>query len=76
MITFDQAIDSVMQLPTEQQEMLINIFYRRLMEKKRKEIAADAKESISAFHDGRLKPQPVQEIILELRNTLNEEKEL
>lgn len=76
MITLDQAIDSVRQLPTEHQEMLIDIFYRRLMEKRRKEIAADAKKSIAAFHAGELKPQPLHEIITELRNMSNGMAEL
>ncbi|MEI6258388.1 MAG: hypothetical protein WCR46_00575 [Deltaproteobacteria bacterium] len=66
MITLDYAIDTVRQLPTEQQEMLIDIFYRRHFEKRRREIADDARKSIADFHAGRLKPKSVQEIISEL----------
>jgi hypothetical protein len=70
--TLDQAIDTVMQLPLEQQEMLIDIVRSRHIENRRREIAKDAQESIAAFHAGKLKPQPVNEIITELRQSLNE----
>lgn len=43
MITLDQAIDTVEQLPAEQQEILVDIFYHRHLEKRRGEIAEDAK---------------------------------
>jgi len=69
MITLDQAIDTVQQLPTEQQEILIDILYHRHVEKRRREIAEDAKKSIADFHAGRLQPKSVQEIISELRMT-------
>ena len=69
MITLDQAIDIVQQLPAEQQEILVDILYHRHVEKRRREIAEDAKKSISDFHAGRLQPKSVQEIISELRMT-------
>ncbi len=69
MITLDQAIDTVQQLPTEQQEILVDILYHRHVEKRRREIAEDSKKSIADFHEGRLQPKSVQEIISELRMT-------
>ncbi len=69
MITLDQAIDTVKQLPTEQQEILIDIFYHWQLEKRRKEIAEDAKTAIADFHAGKLQLKSVQEIISELRMT-------
>ncbi|SLM28583.1 conserved hypothetical protein [Desulfamplus magnetovallimortis] len=71
MITLDQAIDTVNQLPAEQQEVLFDIFYHRKIEKRRKEIAEDAKNSIADFHAGRLKTKPVKSIISELAQTLD-----
>jgi len=71
-ITLDQALDTVMQLPFEQQEMLLDIIHRRHIESRRQEIAQDAQEAIDAFHAGKLKPQPVEEIIAELRQSLDE----
>ncbi len=69
MITLDQAIDTVNQLPIEQQKILADIFYYRHLEKRRREIAEDAKKSIADFHAGKLRPKPVHEIISELRMT-------
>jgi hypothetical protein len=42
------------------------------IESQRKELAQDANEAIAAFHEGKLKPQPVEEIIAELRQSLDE----
>ena len=71
-ITLDQALDTVMQLSFEQQEMLLEIIRNRHLESRRQEIARDAQTSIAAFHAGELKPQPLNEIITELRQALNE----
>ncbi|MBF0378614.1 MAG: hypothetical protein HQK72_14220 [Desulfamplus sp.] len=72
MVTLDYAINTIEQLPITDQEILIDIVYHRLTEKRRKEIAEDAKKSIADFHAGKLKTQSVEDIILELRTTLNE----
>lgn len=69
MITLDQAIDTVQQLPADQQEILVDIIYHRHLEKRRREIAEDAKKSIADFHSGKLKSKSLQEIISELRMT-------
>lgn len=71
-VTLDQALDTVMQLSFEQQEMLLDIIHRRHIESRRAEIAQDARQAIAAFHAGELKPQPVAEIIGELRQSLDE----
>jgi hypothetical protein len=71
-ITLDQAIDTVMQLPFEQREMLIEIIRSRHIVNRRKEIAEDAQESIAAYRAGVLKSQPLEEIIDDLRKFLDE----
>lgn len=71
-ITLDQAIDTVMQLSIEQQEMLIEIIRNRHIEDRRREIGKDAQESIAAFHAGVLRPQPLEVIIDDLRKSLDE----
>lgn len=76
MTNLDQVLDTVMQLPLEQQEMLIQILRKRHIESHRAEIAKDAQEAIAAFHQGRLKPQPIEEILTELRQSLYENSEL
>jgi len=69
MSTLDQAIDTVRQLPLEQQEILIDIFHHRHIEKRRREISVDAKRAIADFHAGKLQPKPVHEILSELHIT-------
>ncbi len=71
-ITLDQAIDTVMQLPFEQREMLIEIIRSRHIENRRKEIAEDAHKSIAAFRAGGLRPQPLEAVIDDLRKSLDE----
>jgi hypothetical protein len=73
-VTLDQVIDTVMQLPLEQQEMLVEIIRRRHVEKRRREIALDAEKSIAAFRAGILRPQSLESIIAELRESLEEEE--
>ena len=75
MSTLNQVLEAAMQLPSEQQEMLIEILRHRHIEQRRDEIARDAKESLQQFREGKLKPQPVEEIITELRQSLNDEGE-
>ena len=70
MTTLEQALDTVSQLPLEQQEMLLKIIENRLSETRRKEIAQDAQEAITAFHQGKLSPQSAEAVITELRETL------
>ena len=72
MITLDQAIDTVMQLPPEQREMLIDILHNRYIEERRNEIADDAQKSLAAFRAGSLKLQSANEVITELRESLDD----
>jgi hypothetical protein len=72
-VSLDQAIDVAMRLPREQREMLVNIIRRREIEARREEIAKDARASIAAFRAGKLKPQSVDKIIRELRQTSEDE---
>ena len=71
MVTLSQVLETAMQLPVEQQEMLIEILHNRHLEQRREEIAEDARRSIQAFHAGEIQPQPVEDIILELRQSLD-----
>jgi len=73
MVTLEEAILTVNQLPLEQREMLLEIVKNQMIETRREEIAQDAKEAIAAFHRGELKPQPIENIISELRATLTKD---
>ena len=74
MVTLEEAISTVNQLPLEQREMLLEIVKNQMIEAQREEIAKDAKEAIAAFHRGDLKPQPIENIISELQATLIEDQ--
>ena len=74
MVTLEEAISTVNQLPIDQREMLLEIVKNQMIEAQREEIAKDAKEAIGAFHRGDLKPQPIENIIAELQATLTEEQ--
>ena len=67
MMTLDQILDEVMELPEDQQDMLVDIVRHRRIEAQRKDIAEAANESLALFHSGQLKPQPVEDIIEKLR---------
>jgi hypothetical protein len=75
MPTLDQALDIALQLPLEQQTMLIEIIRHRQIEARRTEIAANAQQAIEAFHQGQLVPQSADMAIAELRRSLNHEIE-
>ncbi|BAU65574.1 hypothetical protein STA3757_29620 [Stanieria sp. NIES-3757] len=73
MTSLDKVLDEAMDLPLEQQEMLIQILQRRMIERRRDEIATDAKTSLAEFKAGKLKAQSAEEAIASLREFLQHE---
>lgn len=73
-VTLDHAIDTAMQLPPEQREMLLEILQSRQIEARRQEMASNAQESLSTFHAGQLKGQTATEIIDELRQEVEDDE--
>jgi transcriptional regulator with AAA-type ATPase domain len=73
MTSLDKVLDEAMDLPLEQQEMLIQILQRRIVERRRDEIATDAVTSLAEFRAGKLKVQTANEAIAELREFLDRE---
>ncbi len=66
MTTLDQALDTAMKLSHEQKQMLIEILWKRQIEERRDEIAANAREAIRAFHAGELKTETMDELLTRL----------
>lgn len=66
MITLEQALLTVNQLPLEEREMLLEIVRNQMIETYRQQMAEDAKNSIEMFHQGNLKSQSLESIIAEL----------
>jgi hypothetical protein len=73
-VTLDQVIDSAMQLPPDQREMLVSILNKRQIEARRREIVLDAQESLAAYRRGELNAQSAAEVIRELHRTLEEDE--
>lgn len=72
MSSLDQVLESALQLPYEQQEMLIKILQNRYYQSRRSEIAADAQQSLTDFRAGKFQSQSAQSAIAELRQSLDE----
>lgn len=72
MNTLDQVLETALQLPYEQQEMLIEILQNRHHESRRAEIAADAQQTLADFHAGKFRQQSAEDVVLGLRQFLHE----
>jgi ATP phosphoribosyltransferase regulatory subunit HisZ len=75
MNTLDQALETALQLPYEQQEMLIRILQNRHHENRRAEMAADAQQTLADFHAGKFRHQSAKNVIATLRQSLEESEE-
>jgi transcriptional regulator with AAA-type ATPase domain len=74
MTSLDKVLDEAMDLPLEQQEMLIQILQRRMIERRRDEIATDAAATLAEFRAGKLKAQTADEAIASLRELLQSDE--
>jgi hypothetical protein len=72
MSTLDQVLETALQLPYEQQEMLIKILQNRHHQSRRAEIATDAQQSLADFRAGKFPSQSAQSVITELRQSLDD----
>lgn len=75
MTTLDQALDTAMQLSYEQKQTLIEILWRRQIEARREEIAANAREALRAFHAGELKTETADELLARLHASMGHHDE-
>ena len=66
MITFEQALDAVMELSFEQREMLVEIVRRRSARERRQQLAEDAQQALLEYRSGTLKPMSALEVIDQL----------
>ena len=68
--TLDEAIDTVVLLPTEQQKMLMEILRHRQIDGRREEIAQHAQQMIAAYRDRHLRTQSAKDVIADLHQDL------
>jgi hypothetical protein len=71
MITFENALEMVDQLPIEQQEMLVDIIQKRHAEVRRREIIQECREALAEYREGNLEALTAEEAISDLRAYLN-----
>ena len=71
-MTFEQVVESIKELSSEQRNIIANLMHRWEVEALRDGIAQDAETSIKAFHRGELKAKPAEKVIEELRLSLED----
>jgi len=59
---FQQALEVIERLPTEDQASLIEIIQQRLAELRRVEIARNARDTLQAFREGRAHYGTIQDL--------------
>ena len=53
-LSFDELLDTIDQLPIDQQETLVDVIQRRLIDLRRQEIAKHASEARQLYYAGKL----------------------
>lgn len=68
MITLDKTLDDIMKLDFSSREMLLDILRNRVVEEKRKQIQAEAKQAQSLYRKGKLKKESAAQLIARLKS--------
>ena len=66
MISFGEILEAADQLTLEEQESLIDILHRRMIERRRAELAKDIEDARREFEEGRCQPATPSEIMEEI----------
>ena len=74
--SFQEIIDSIEQLSFDEQDYLFELIKKRRIEKRRSEIAADAKVTLEAFKQGKAKKGSVEDLIADLLDDKDDEDSL
>jgi hypothetical protein len=67
-IRFDELLDAVEQLPTDEQAQLMAIVGQRLAEKGRQRVVEEVNEASSDYTEGRCKVASVDDIVREIES--------
>ncbi len=65
-ISFGEILEAAEKLSMEEQETLLDILHRRMIERRRAELAQDIKEADKEFHEGKSKPVTPDKLIKEI----------
>jgi len=66
--SFQELIESVEALPLDDQQILMDIINRRIIEQRRDELVADMEESLEAYRKGEVRIGTVDYILKDLNN--------
>jgi hypothetical protein len=64
--TFDQVLDAIQHLPEEQQVDLVDVVRRRLAERGRQRIIADAREARAEHAAGKTRATSIEDLMREI----------
>jgi hypothetical protein len=64
--TFDDVLEAIEHLPVEQQADLVDVVRRRLAERARKQIVADAREARAEHQAGKTRATSVDDLMREI----------
>ena len=64
--SIQQVIEDIENLPLEDQDLLLELIYKRRIEKRRKEIAANAKQTFKAVEQGLAKQGNLNDLMADL----------
>ncbi len=67
-VTLDEALDIVERLTTEQQETLVDVVRRRLIDARREQIARRGKQAMKAAREGKGKKGSVEDFIRDMES--------
>ena len=64
--TFAEVLDATDELPLDDQESLVEILHRRVIERRREELAIEALEARQEYEQGRCRPTVTDELMAEI----------
>ena len=70
--SFQELIESVEALPLDDQEILMDIINRRIIEQRRDELVADMEESLQAYRKGEVRIGTVDDLLRDLDEDLRD----
>ena len=66
--TFDEVLDAIERLPVEQQADLVDVVRRRIAERGRQQIIADAREARNEFAAGKTRATSIDDLMREIES--------
>jgi hypothetical protein len=64
--TFGEVLEAAEGLPLDDQEALAEVLQRRVIERRRRELAAEAREAKQEYHEGRCRSVTTDELMAEI----------